>query len=212
MVSIKIFIEGSGKGKEQAKRFRAGFRKLFEKTSLKGKLPACIPGKGRVQTFEDFLYAFETRKPDEIIILWVDSEGIPETFSSDPDSGYAWQHLQKQDKWKRPADAKGYQAQLMITCMETLFLADRAALKKFFGPKLSENRLLSDTDNRLEKRSSKDVQTSLYKATEPCGRSKCYQKGPVSFMLVGELNPEALQSKLPAFKRLISSLEKLSQF
>jgi hypothetical protein len=68
----------------------------------------------------------------------------------------AWAHLQHRDGWAQPAGTEDDQAQLMVTCMETWVIADRATLRAFFGQCLRENALLPDQN--LEERRNDDVQ------------------------------------------------------
>ena len=52
-----------------------------------------------------------------------------------------WRHLQMHDGWGRPPDAGDDQAFLMVQVMETWLLADRQALRRYFGPQFAESRL-----------------------------------------------------------------------
>jgi Domain of unknown function (DUF4276) len=130
-------------------------------------------------------------------ILLVDSE--------DPLLDSPWEHLKKRDGWQRPEGIEDEQVQLMITCMETLIMADRAALKKVFRNCLTEGSLLSETG--LEAKSKKDVQESLERATKNCGKDIKYEKGRRSFQAVEQLNPDTLKQLLPHFKRLLLTLD-----
>ena len=96
------------------------------------------------------------------------------------------------------------QAQLMVTCMETWLMADRAALNEFFGPKLREKSLLPL--EQLEERPRECVQQSLTQATKNCANA--YQKGDRSFQVLAYAAPETLKQHLPYFRRLIETLER----
>ena len=93
----------------------------------------------------------------------------------------------------------------MVQCMETWCLADRDALKDFFGHEFQESALPSDTV--LESRSKADVLNALSHATRDCGRDRQYSKGRRSFELVGNLDPAKLKSRLPHFQRLLDVLD-----
>jgi hypothetical protein len=158
-------------------------------------MPRVVACGGRKETYDDFCTALKQDKG--YVILLVDSE---ESLVHD-----AWSHLRERDGWERPNGAEDDQAQLMVTCMETWVMADREALRSIFRNCLTEGSLLSLTN--LESRDKGDVQGSLERATQNCGREKRYQKGRRSFQVVELLEPETLKQTLPHFRRLVTTLE-----
>lgn len=76
-------------------------------------------------------------------------------------------------------------------------VADRETLKRHYGHKLQLS-ALPPTEN-LEVRGRAEVHEKLAHATRACANS--YQKGKRSFVLVGELDPKALEEFLPSFVR-----------
>lgn len=116
-----------------------------------------------------------------------------------------WDHLRERDAWVRPADTDDDQAQMMVTCMETWILADRATLRTVFGAHLQLSALLPETG--LEGRSRQEVQQALENATRECGRDKVYRKGRRSFQVLAEVNPEALEA-LSYFRRFLEALNR----
>lgn len=74
MVTIKIYIEGGGEGKDLDSRFREAWTKFFKAAGLSGKMPRPVRGKGRANTFDLFSTAIKNRKQDEIPLLLLDSE------------------------------------------------------------------------------------------------------------------------------------------
>ena len=104
-----------------------------------------------------------------------------------------------------PDDVADDQAQLMVTCMETWIMADRAALSSVFGAELQETALLPEAN--LEQYDRQRVQQALEHATRSCGERKSYKKGRRSFQVLETLNPITLKQRLPHFKRFIETLE-----
>lgn len=198
LVKVKLYIEGGGDSALLRSECRRGFRKLFERAGFAGRMPAIKASGGRTAAFDDFKTAMQARTQDELPVLLVDSEG--------PVSKEAWDHLKDRDKWSRPDDATDDQAQLMVQCMETWCVADRAALKKFFEPGLRDNALPPDRD--LEHRGKDSVQDDLANATKDCGDRRAYRKGKRSFDMLATLDPETLRARLPHFRRLCETLEK----
>ena len=200
-MKVTIYVEGGGDGKYQHIQCRQGFRKLIEKSGFAGKMPGIFACGGRDAAFDDFKIAMNSKLPTDYPILLVDSED-PITENTTP-----WNHLRARDNWIHPQHTSDDQAQLMITCMETWIMADRAALREVFGAELQESALLPE-DN-LEQYDRRVVQQHLEHATRNCGNNKAYKKGRRSFQALEAVNPNALKQRLPYFKRFIETLERL---
>jgi len=199
-VNVKIYIEGGGDSKLQHTQCREGFRKLFENAGFTGRMPRTFAGGGRGSTFDAFKTAVAVGDQEAVPVLLVDSE--------DPVSAAtAWEHLQSREKWERPVAVSDDQAQLMVACMETWIIADRAALNRAFGSSLQTSALLPETD--LEARPRDAVQNALEHATRGCGRDKAYSKGRRSFQVLAYLDPATLKQRLPYFRRLLETLDRL---
>ena len=170
---VRIFIEGGGTASDQV--FTEGWRKFFVAAGLLGRMPRVVRGEGREQTFDKFKTALQRRRPNELPILLVDSEG-PVADGHSP-----WQHLRNRDNWDQPIGAADDSAYLMVQVMETWFLADRDALRSFFGPQLNENHFREWPN--LEDVHKDTAVNALERATSNC--RKPYRKGRVSFELLG---------------------------
>jgi hypothetical protein len=206
VVKAKIYVEGGGDSKEQHARCREGFSKLIEKAGFRGRMPRIIAGGGRESTYDRFKTATAAGAQAAYPMLLVDSEDPVPEEETVPDSAVAWGHLKSRDNWDRPTSVKNDQAQLMVTCMETWIMADRAALHTIFGASLRTNALLPQ--NGLEARPRQDVHNALENATRDCGREKAYRKGARSFQVLAQLNPETLNQHLPYFRRFIITLDR----
>jgi hypothetical protein len=159
-------------------------------------MPATKACGSRNAAYDDFKTALRTAAENGYPVLLVDSEA--------PVNQPAWQHLQSRDGWERPAGAEDDQAQLMVQCMETWCIADRKALREFFGHCLHEGAL--PVLENLEARTRESVQDALVNATRDCGRDRGYVKGKRSFELLGRLDPAQLKTRLPHFVRLCEML------
>ncbi len=109
----------------------------------------------------------------------------------------AWEHLQARDGWAAPVGADDEQVLLMITCMETWIVTDRATLRAHFGAHLQTSALPALSG--MEARSRDSVQDALVRATRNCGNA--YAKGKRSFEVLGKLDPVALRQHLAGFSR-----------
>jgi len=196
LVRIKLYIEGGGDGATQDTAFRAGWAAFFEKAGLR-KMPRLIRGGGRGQTFDAYCTGVKTRRPDELPLLLVDSEDLVNVGHD------AWPHLKASDKWTKPRGAETADAFLMITCMETWFVADREALKAFFHDCWKDKALPKWPD--LEKVEKGRILQALDKATAGCGDRK-YAKGKVSFDLLKVIDPKVVERHLPSASALLDRL------
>ena len=188
-----LYIEGA-ESKEDQVRCREGFRKLIGKLGFADgkRMPRLSACGGRNSVFDDFKAAHANRKPGDYIAMLVDSE--------DPvaDGEETWEHLKARDNWEKPAGADDEQVLFMTTCMETWIVADRETLKRHYGHNLQETALPPAIN--LENRGRVEVHQKLEHATRDCSNS--YKKGKRSFVVVGELNPSALEAVLPSFARV----------
>ncbi len=198
-MTVKIYVEGGGEGKVRQIQCREGFSKLIEKAGFVGRMPGIVAGGPRNSAFDLFRTAMRAAELDLVPMLLVDSEEPVQ------DGGDPWAHLQARDGWNRPPGVADDQAQLMVTCMESWIIADRATLIGFFGPNFRANALLPAVD--LEARSRQEVQDSLERATSACGRDRQYQKGRRSFQVLARLDPNILRQHLPHFQRFVKALD-----
>jgi hypothetical protein len=190
-VRAHLYIEG-GESKEDQIRCREGFRKIFEKAGLSGRMPRLSACGGRQSAFDDFKSAHASRKESDYIAMLVDSE--------DPlkDLEKTWDHLNSRDRWDKPAGAEDEQVLFMTTCMETWIVADRTALREHYGRKLHENAL--PALHNLENRNRAEVHDKLVHASREC--SNAYSKGKRSFEVLAKLDPAVLKQHLPSFVRV----------
>jgi hypothetical protein len=197
MVRVRIFIEGGGIASDEV--FTEGWRKFFVAAGPLGRMPRVVRGEGREQTFDKFKTALQRRRPNELPILLVDSEGpvVPERS--------AWEHLHNQDNWDQPIGAVIGSAYLMVQVMETWFLADREALRRFFGPSLNENHFSQWPD--LEAVPKDTVLNAMEMSTANCQRP--YSKGKVSFELLGQIDPDIVATACPHAGQLLDYLRSL---
>jgi hypothetical protein len=200
LVSATIFLEGAAKGpdsKEQQIRCREAFHKLLEACDFKKRMPRLKSCGPRGAAFDDFKIAVARKTSGDYVALWIDSEDPVKDLEA------TWEHLKLRDRWTQPAGALDNDVLFMTTCMETLIVADHAALKKHYGAKLQTSALPSLTN--LESQSRQGIQKKLEHATRNCTNS--YTKGDRSFKILAELQPSTLASHLPSFVRTMRILD-----
>ena len=199
MVKARLFIEGGGAGKRQSNAFRTAWRDFFQSTGITDNQPAIVRGGSRNQTFDRFLSAARNPTDGEFPILLVDSE------ASVAHGRPAWEHLLANDGWRRPPNAEGQQAFLMVQAMEAWLLADRQALRNFFGRSFNENGL--PRFSNLESIPKDSLEPSLHRATANCNPQ--YTKGPVSFDILRRVNADNVAARCPHAKALLDFLRSL---
>ena len=151
----------------------------------------------RNTAFGKFRMALESRKPEEFIVLLVDSEG-PVAIGSGP-----WQHLTGRDGWVRPQDATDEHAHLMVQCMEAWFLADVECLAEYFGEGFNRNALPQRRE--IEEIAKREVLVGLQRATRRSEKGK-YGKGRHSFEILVRLDPGRVLAVSPHAVCLIDTL------
>ena len=193
LVNAILFLEGGGSGPDSRllqKRCRESFRILLEKCGYKGRMPRLFASGSRAEVFDDF--RIELRMATASYVgMWIDSEDPLRNVEE------AWTHLAGRDGWTKPRGATDDQVLFMTTCMETLIVADREALKDHCGADLQESALPPLVD--LESKTRDELQKKLAHASRDCSNS--YAKGTRSFEVFGKLNPDTLQQHLPSFAR-----------
>jgi len=196
-VSAYIYIEGGGAGEDSKEidiRCREGFRRLLENCGFgaQKRMPRLFACGSRDEAFHAFMIAQQGNAAGHFVAMWIDSEEPLANLDA------AWTHLLVRDKWVRPAGADDEQVLFMTTCMETWFVADRAALQLHFKAELQDSAL--PPLHNLENRHRHNVQETLKHATRNC--SNAYAKGKRSFEILGKLNPVVLAQHLPSFVRV----------
>ena len=167
MVTATLYIEGGGEGRELRARFREGWKEFFNSAGVGGRTKI-VRGGGRRQTFARFATAVSDNSPGTVPFLLVDSEGPVAPRHS------VWQHLRARDRLESGLRSAGDdRAFLMVQVMETWFLADRGALRMYFGTRFRENSLRAWPN--LEDVPKSTVLGALERATASC--RKPYSKG-----------------------------------
>ena len=199
-MSAVLYIEGGGDRDENlARLFRRAWTKFFERAGLQGRMPRVVRGGGRGRTFDLFRTAVGNPRPGRIPLLLVDSEtGVAAGQS-------AWQHLHVGDRWERPPGVRDDQGFLMVQVMETWLLADRDALREYFGARFRGNALRQWPS--LEDVAKADVHDALDRATAACPRP--YAKGVVSFELLERIEPARVETECPHAGVLLNCLRTL---
>lgn len=203
-MKVKLYVEGAETDLQRTE-CRLAFSVFFEAAGLKGKLPHTVPCGGRGFAYKMFKTALRTCKPNELPLLLVDSEGPV-------DQGHTtWQHLKARpgDDWDRPNGATDDQAFLMVQVMETWFIADRDALRDFFGNCFNDNRIPAWPN--LESVPKQSIYDALDRATAKCGEKHYVEgaKGKLSFKLLRKISPAKVENASPHAKALLDRLRLL---
>lgn len=198
MVAAIVYVEGGGSGRRLRTKCREGFRRLFDRAGLQGRISKIVPSGSRAEALKDFCTALRGAAPDKFVCLLVDSEGpVAENTSS-------WALL-----GNRPVGADDDNAHLMVQCMEAWFLADKEALGRFFGQGFRGNALRDRAD--VENIPRRDVFSAIERATRDCAPKGQYRKGSQSFEVLATLDPEIVARASPYARRLFDTLKQKTQ-
>ena len=154
-----------------------------------------VPCGSRGDAFKAFRRAVRGGKGG-VIVLLVDSE--------DPVKAATFrEHLERRDRWTfefASGDSDDW-LHLMVRTMETWIVADRTALKDYYGNGLDESELPGLDD--LE--AAPAVDKALERATRHTGKGE-YRKIAHASDLLRRIDPETVRKRCPACRRLFETL------
>lgn len=197
-MTATLYVEGGGDGRSLRGRFREGWREFLRSAGVDGGVKI-VRGGGREQTYRRFATAAASAGSGAAALLLVDSEGPLAAGHT------VWRHLGARDGWKRPDRVGDDQAFLMVQVMETWFLADRDALRAYFGAGFREKAIRAWPD--LEGVPKATVFEALERATGSCRQS--YEKGRVSFELLARIDPARVEAACPHARAILNRLRAL---
>lgn len=199
-MSVKIYVEGGAPGGLD-RECRRGFSEFLKSAGLRDKMPRIIACGDRGKAYDKFCTAQRNAQANEFIVLLVDSE-------KDVEKGVGpWVFLKRHVGWNKPAGTSDDNAHLMVQCMEAWFLADRDTLTQFFGDGFNANPLPNRSD--VENIAKPDLYDALKRATRTSRKGE-YGKGPHSFDLLAQLDPQKVITASPYAKRLVDTLRSKS--
>lgn len=187
---VRIYFEGD-------RRLTVGFRSFFDeffRGMARVTLVAC--GANAVADFMNGLRKY----PNAVSILLIDSEG--------PYTHARLRQVRQHDHWDSTIarNITDDQLHFMVQLMESWFLADREALRRFYGSQLIENRLPGNPD--VEQIPKDDVLNGLNTATSNSSKGK-YHKTKHAPALLSAISPAKVQDVAPSCKRLFDFLHTL---
>lgn len=194
-MSLRIYVEGGGNQRPSLAACRRASRSFFEKILGQGAYPPRIIAAGdRRSAYDDFCRAIRSNRDGDTILLLADSEG-PVTAAA------VWTHLRQRegDQWARPDGATEDQAHLMVQCMESWLLADRMALREYYGQGFLSNSLPGNQN--VEEIARNDVLRHLQHATRPTQKGE-YHKTRHGFDILENLNPTLVRGASQHAERL----------
>jgi hypothetical protein len=197
-VSVRVYVEGGGNYKhtDTATSCRRGFGGLFAKLPLPERSVSIVACGGRSDTFKDFRTAVG-QGGRHFVALLVDSEGPVATSTS------GWAHLKANDNWDRPTAATDDQAYLMVQCMEAWFLADREALRQFYGQGFIVESLPRGAD--VEQLPKDAIVSALKHASRRTSKGE-YHKTRHGFALLLLIDVQKLRARSGHARRLFDTL------
>ncbi len=181
-MSVSIYVEGGGKkNKDGEVRCRTGFRSYCDRLAARGAISKIVVCGGRNDAFHRFGIATRKAKPGEICVLLVDSEGPV------PTGVPAASFLREGPDRCELHDASNYRVFLMAQAMEAWLLADRQALKDYYGQGFRAHALRGEERN-VEAIPKDDLVPRLSNATRDTTKKK-YDKMIHGFDLLARIDP-----------------------
>lgn len=202
--SVKIYVEGGSDSAKLDAELRQAFQHLFKGWGLDGCLPRVVACGSRRDAFNDFKTALKKAKPNEKIVLLVDSEEHPTV-------PLKWQHVVNRDSWEKPDNADESNIYFMAVCMESWLLADTAVLADFYGKGFDESKLPKVASHEsIEILGKQNIYDGLKNATKGTQKGE-YGKGSHSFKILNQLDAQKVIHHGKYAKELYCFLTKLCQ-
>lgn len=196
MKELWIFIEGGG-GKDSKDELRRAFGRFLtgpsEAARRSGVLWRVVMCGSREATHKAFRNA-ERDFRDARTFLLVDAE---QAVLDTPRN-----HLMARDQWDL-SFADDDQCHLMAQVMESWFLADPAALERFYGQRFAAKQI--PTRNNVEEVPKADVQAALKSSTAKTQKGE-YHKIRHGAPILESLDPERVRARAPHCERLFQTL------
>lgn len=209
MVTLKLYVEGGG-NHDLDSAVRRGFKFFLLSAGFKGRLPKVIACGSRKSAYDDYCLAVNDKEP---AMLLIDSEApVREQFENgDFREWKPWEQLQSRkdhldnqcDNWERVG--ANTDCHLMVQMMETWFLADVEAMRKYFGSGFNDHNFPGISENIENIAKGKIVDILAYSSKE--SKKEGYSKGRDSFAILGMINPDKVKERSKWANRFITLLD-----
>lgn len=199
----KLFVEGGGENDSLLRECRAAFSRMMKSAGIENR-PRVVACGARWNAFDRFRHSIQEGAAGRSILL-VDSEGPVDS----PERTNPWDHVRARegDGWEKPAGATDEDLHFMVQCMETWFLADKGALREFYGQGFNEAKLPRKSD--IESVPKAEVYSALSRSTEKAKTKGEYGKGAHSFKILAKLKPDEIEKVCPWAQRFFEHLRTL---
>ena len=201
-MEIKLYVEGGGKGSHKRatillqQGFDTFFKELKDAAQTKKISFRIIPAGNTQSAYDDFIFSVEN-SPQSFNILLVDSDDAVAKNES------ARAFLQrKHQKWKLQTIKDG-QCFLMVQIMESWFIADVDALKKFYGQGFNSNAI--PKNQNVEEVEKERVEKSLKTAIAKTNKNE-YHKIKHGAKLLELINPQKVRKAAPHCEKLFTAI------
>jgi Domain of unknown function (DUF4276) len=196
---IRIYVEGGG-GKDSKARMRQAFSQFLAESrdaarQRRAQWSVILCGS-RDDTFKAFQNGVRSH-PDADVYLLVDAEQEV--------AGTPREHLGAREPWDHSAVSED-QCHLMAQVMESWFLADPAALERFYGPKFGAGQI--PKRKNVEEVPKDEVMSALDRASRSTQRGP-YHKIHHGAPILESLDPSLVRSRAPHCERLFNTLAKV---
>lgn len=196
MKELWIFIEGGG-GKDSKDDLRRAFSEFLtaprEAARTKGVHWRVVMCGSRDATYKAFRHALRDLR-DACVLLLVDAEQAVE--------GTPREHLAARDSWDL-SFAVDEQCHLMAQVMESWFLADPAALERFYGQQFGARQI--PARKNVEEVPKAEVEAVLKSSTAKTQKGE-YHKIRHGAPILERLDPERVRARAPHCERLFQTL------
>jgi len=202
VTEIRIYIEGGGESRSTKDELRGGYRaflqEIYDLASTKRIRCRIVMCGGRNSAFDDFKTAIQSH-PQSFNVLLVDAEA--------PVLLTPWAHLQQRDGWISSSVPDNH-CHLMVQLLEAWFLADKDALKSYYGQGFNSNPIPGNPN--VEQIAKATVASAMGIATRNTQKGE-YRKIRDASRLLERISPAVVRVKSPHCDRLFTELSEQIQ-
>jgi hypothetical protein len=197
-MAIRIYAEGGGDSRdakaflrEGLSAFLQGLNSLARDKGIRWHIVTCGPRKAAFDAFR----TAQAQHPEAFNVLLVDSEAPVQTTP--------WSHLHERDGW----DADGLSndcCHLMTQAMEAWFIADVAALARFYGQGFHDGGIPRNPD--VEQVPKDQLESSLRNASRHTQKGE-YHKARHAWKILKLIDPGTVRRASVHCDRLFATLQ-----
>ncbi|HLJ09906.1 MAG TPA: DUF4276 family protein [Planctomycetaceae bacterium] len=200
MTNVRLYVEGGGDQKNTKQLLQNAIGAFLANGLAQfgtKRRPKVIVWGANLHTLALFSAAI-SKHSQSVCVLLVDADGPVDCAPAE--------QLRRKHDWRKPQAVSDEQVHLMVQTMEAWIVADREALRDFYGPNLNEKQLSGRDD--VEEIPTHELLEGLKRATRSTRKGE-YHKIRHASILLQRINAGKAASRARHLKSLLEYLAKV---